>query len=491
MAEETQILVKFVTKLPAHLKVPETPVAVPTSLKRYGLSQIINHLLALDPPRPFDFLADGELIRKSLEQHLLGHNLSAESTLEVEYVPAVVPPQQKSSTPHDDWVSSVDASRAASSLSASASSTSSSGPIVSGSYDGLVRLWNGELQCTATVSAHEGGVNCVRFLPQSQGDLLLTSGKDRTVKLWRVEGGAGSSGGGGGGGDGGAGPGCHLLATYRGHKDSVEHLAASPSGRRFASCGWDGRLMVWETGRSVAAAAAEAEAADGGAAAEGSKKKRRVGANGANGHGAAAAAVGGGGGVTVSEATSELTGHLHCVSAVTWPTEESLYSGGWDHSVRRWDVASGVAADTYNGSKAVLCLATHGSAPALVAFGCSDRALRLWDTRSRPGAESLAVTAHGSHGNWVSAVAFCPASQHHLATAGYDGAVKLWDLRTQVPLGSLTGHKDKVLCVSWLGGGGGAAAGGGGSAAGRGLVSGGSDCQLRLYENEGALAGAQ
>ncbi|EFJ47549.1 hypothetical protein VOLCADRAFT_105104 [Volvox carteri f. nagariensis] len=443
MAEETQVLVKFITKLPAHLKVPETPVAVPASLKRYGLSQIINHLLALDPPRPFDFLADGELIRKSLEQHLLSHSLSAESTLEVEYVPAVVPPQQKSSKPLDDWVSSVDATRAASSLSASPSS--SSGPIASGSYDGLLRLWSGDLQCTATVSAHEGGVNCVRFLPQSQGDLLLTSGKDRTIKMWRVD------------GAGGASPQCQLLAKYRGHHDGVEHVAASPSGRRFVSCGWDGKLMVWESGRSVAAAAAAAAAEAGAAdAADGSKKKRRVNAA-ANGHAgnvltAAAAAAGGSGGLTVTEASTELLGHLHCVSAVSWPLEESLYSGGWDHSVRRWDVAAGVAVDTYNGSKTVLCLATHGSSPHLVAFGCSDRAVRLWDTRGRPGSETMAVTTHGSHGNWVSAVAWCPSSQHHLATAGYDGAVKLWDLRTQVPLGSLRGHTDcRVLCVSWMG----------------------------------------
>ncbi|GIL44920.1 hypothetical protein Vafri_2370 [Volvox africanus] len=482
MAEETQVLVKFVTKLPAHLKVPEAPVAVPASLKRYGLSQIINHLLALDPPRPFDFLSNGELIRKSLEQHLLSHNLSAESTLEVEYVPAVIPPQQKSSVPHDDWVSSLDASRAASSLSASPSSNHrnavGSGPIVSGSYDGLVRLWNGELQCTGTVPGHEGGVNCVRFLPQSQGDLLLTSGKDRTVKMWRVEGGS----------SGGSGPSCQLLATYRGHQDSVEQVAASPSGRRFVSCGWDGKLLVWETGRPVAAAAAEIAGSNAGAdGADGSKKKRRVGsANGANGHGPGSVA-GGSGGLMVTEASSELVGHLHCVSAVNWPAEDSLYSGGWDHSVRRWDVASGIAADTYNGSKAVLCLASHGSAPHLVAFGCSDRALRLWDTRGKSGSETLAVTTHGTHGNWVSAVAWCPGSQHHLATASYDGTVKLWDVRTQVPLGVLSGHKDKVLCVSWLGEAGGTA-GGAGTAAGRGLVSGGSDCQLRMYEGEGEVA---
>lgn len=42
--------------------------------------------------------------------------------------------------------------------------------------------------------------------------------------------------------------GARLVATYRGHADCVEGVAAAPSGRRFASCGWDGKVMVWETG---------------------------------------------------------------------------------------------------------------------------------------------------------------------------------------------------------------------------------------------------
>nr|AIF73520.1 WD40 protein [Volvox ferrisii] len=478
MAEETQVLVKFITKLPAHLKVPETPVAVPASLKRYGLSQIINHLLALDPPRPFDFLVDSELLRRSLEQHIMAHNLSAESTLEVEYVPAVVPPQQKSASPHDDWVSSVDASR----CSPSPSPSGPTGVILSGSYDGLLRVWNGDLHCTSATPAHEGGVNCVRYLPPSQGNLLLTCGKDLTVKLWKLEDPPAA----------GPGPGSaphphppRLLATYRAHSDAVEAVAVSPGGTRMASCGWDGRLMVWETGRPVADAA-DADAATG-TGTEGSKKKRRTAAgkeaNGAaNGAANGGGASGGGGDViTVTEASAELTGHLHCVAAVSWPEEETLVSGGWDHSVRRWDVSTGAATAIYNGSKAVLCVATHGSSPHLVAFGCSDRALRLWDTRgpTRPGAasETLAVTTHGSHANWVTAVAWCPSSAYHLATASHDGSVKLWDVRTAVPLGALEGHGDKVLCVGWLGGGG---LGNGAQPSG-GLVSGGADCHLRLW----------
>jgi hypothetical protein len=41
-------------------------------------------LLHADPARPFDFIIDGELLRKSLQQHLLEHDLSPVSTQQSE-----------------------------------------------------------------------------------------------------------------------------------------------------------------------------------------------------------------------------------------------------------------------------------------------------------------------------------------------------------------------------------------------------------------------
>ncbi len=72
------------------------------------------------------------------------------------------------------------------------------------------------------------------------------------------------------------------------------------------------------------AEAAEAEEAAG--TAEASKKKRKTGA--ANG-----SAPTGAGGLAITEPSADLRGHLHCVSSVAWPAENSLFSGGWDHSV--------------------------------------------------------------------------------------------------------------------------------------------------------------
>jgi ribosome biogenesis protein YTM1 len=75
---------------------------LPTRCRHLPQAQRIQ-CIAADPARPFDFIVDGELVRKSLDKHLLEHNISPEAVVEVEYVPAVAPPEPKSSIPHDDW----------------------------------------------------------------------------------------------------------------------------------------------------------------------------------------------------------------------------------------------------------------------------------------------------------------------------------------------------------------------------------------------------
>lgn len=466
MSEEKQVLVTFVTKLPQELHVPQTEVAVPASLKRYGLSQIINHLLALEPVRPFDFIIDGELLRKSLEQHLLEHNISPESVVEIEYVPAVVPPEPKSAIPQDDWVTAVAAAAAESCLA-------------SGSADGVVQLWNGGGDCLQEFSAHKGGVNALAAVAAAsshqqqaaqQHALLLSAGKDNTLRLWDIgpavptnhqqQNGTSKKGASSRSSSGAV----QCVAEYRGHTEAVQAVAANPAGSLCCSGGWDGQLLLWRTGPAVveeaASVSAGAEADD---AAAGNRKKRRVAA--ANGSSPAAV----GSAPLTLEHTASLSGHVHCVSAVCWPQPDTVFSGGWDHSVRRFDVESSTNTDTYNGSKAVYAVAAPADGSSnVVAFGGSDRVLRVWDTR-RVSGEGLAVKAYTAHEGWISAVSWRPESSYQVATGGHDGAVKLWDIRTAVPLGSLQQHKEdaKVLCVGWWGG--------------QTLVSGGSDCKVQLY----------
>jgi len=54
------------------------------------------------------------------------------------------------------------------------------------------------------------------------------------------------------------------------------------------------------------------------------------------------------------------------------------------------------------------------------------------------------VKALASHSDWIAAVAWHPASEHHVVTASHDASLRLWDLRAAVPLHALGGHTDKV-----------------------------------------------
>jgi ribosome biogenesis protein YTM1 len=211
----------------------------------------------------------------------------------------------------------------------------------------------------------------------------------------------------------------------------------------------------------------DAAAAAGGATVpQQSKKKRRVG-------GADEAA-----GVPVAAHSQEpagaLEGHTHCVSALCWAggSGSLLASGGWDHSVRLWDVAAGRAVATYSGSKAVYAVAAAptGSGSVLV-FGGADNCVRVWDARAR--GEALSVKGYAAGEAWVAALAWrqpsgATGSEHHVASASYDGSMRMWDLRTPVPLGTLKQHADKALAVAWWGP--------------SVIATGGADCKLQLYD---------
>lgn len=101
--DDTQVRVRFVTKIDQY-RVVDTPFAVPARLTRYGLSEVINHLLSQgaraaplehvrnagarhssprsrrlrwpDPPVPFDFMIGGVLLRTSLQRFMEEQGLS-------------------------------------------------------------------------------------------------------------------------------------------------------------------------------------------------------------------------------------------------------------------------------------------------------------------------------------------------------------------------------------------------------------------------------
>ena len=118
LENEVQITATFVTKTITNPKfiVSPSPITVPGKLTRYGLSEVVNHLLSLSAASeeenenetksiPFDFYIDNCLLRTSLAKMAKKLNKSAEQTLVIEYVPAQMPPEEQTSDAKRDWIS--------------------------------------------------------------------------------------------------------------------------------------------------------------------------------------------------------------------------------------------------------------------------------------------------------------------------------------------------------------------------------------------------
>ncbi|KAJ9514404.1 hypothetical protein QJQ45_012375 [Haematococcus lacustris] len=288
--------------------------------------------LLVGPPRPFDFVVAGQLLRQPLEALLMDLNLSAAFTLPLTpalalafTLPLALPL----------ILTLALTLTLALILTLTLTLTLTLALALALTLALALALAPGEgPRCTHSWTAHPGGVNTVASaalqLPgrKQAVQLVASGGKDHAVCLWQVDHASDPS------------PTHHLLASCRGHTDSVECVALSPDTRHLASCGWDGALLVWRAGQAVVDAAAEAAAvakAGGGrgavgaaAAAPAPVAKRRKGGQGGGG-GTAEEGFAPEGGVQ-EEVQARLQGHIHCVAGVAWATQGLLFSGGWDHS---------------------------------------------------------------------------------------------------------------------------------------------------------------
>jgi len=462
------------------LEVPTDPIAVPSSVRRKGLSAVVNHLLDRKVPRDddagddsdeddemddegklpaitFDFLVNGRLLRQGVEAVARREGLSLEQAVELRYFPASTAPVGDGDGEElPDWVTAMSYIE-----QWGGGGEGGSGFLCTGGADGVVRSFAAsrkDFHSVASAKAHTGPVKCISSLScegGKAGNAVVASGSmDQTLMT-------------------------HVLdekteelrphAFYGGGHfsslSSVELLRRSDGGVIMASGDWDGGLCVWDVPSTNEINNPAHDDDD--KAAEKKKKKKRT-KNGAS---------------SVTDATlaevrplSSFRAHASTISGIAYShgsTGTTLLTGSWDHSLKVWDLNRQDCLLTLNGSRVVTALARcHNS--DVIATGHPDCTVRLWDMRvsKKGGADKTSTvsdsTLKPSHKAWVAAVQWSPTNPYTLASASHDGTVKMWDIRSSLPLHTVRAHpkQEKGLCLAFAEGV---------------IYSGGSDCVVKRF----------
>ncbi|PRT54865.1 Ribosome biogenesis protein YTM1 [Wickerhamiella sorbophila] len=382
------------------LKVDDSPLYVPVDLKRYGLSEVVNQLLSTETPIPFDFVIDGKLLRSSLDKYLTEQGLSTESVLTVEYVRSVLPPTFVSSFAHDDWVSSVDINDA-------------SQKIVTGSYDGVVRLWDFSGNVTDQLAGHTGAVKSIQWVSDSH---LVSAGADRNLCLWKL-------------GDEKA----KIACIFQGHTGPVNSTCTLASGKIISGSS-DGTLKVWSTRVKELPEAPEAPTST----FTSTKKRRKL---------AEQALIS----QRVRGSLATLEGHTAPVTGLAAHSSDAnvVYSVSEDHTLRTWDLVTDRLIDTKATAFSLLSVANMGPTTSLIACGSSARHISLIDPRTKTTTSQAQLIGHR---NFVVDLAVSPNNPYMLASASHDGTTRLWDVRANKSMYTVARNAKEdndVYCVAW------------------------------------------
>ncbi|HEY7424829.1 MAG TPA: serine/threonine-protein kinase [Gemmataceae bacterium] len=234
--------------------------------------------------------------------------------------------------------------------------------LASGGDDRVVRRWDVETGVALPpLKGHTGVIECLAFTPD--GNSLAGGSSDKTAMLWDLACG-------------------QQQQTFRGHTSSVLGLAVAPDGRTLATASEDHTVRLWD--------------------------------------------------LATGQERAVLRGHSDRVESVAFaPDGSTLVSVSKDTTVRVWDGQREL--HVLRGHEGRVWRAAFSPEGRWLATASGDRTIKIWDPRNRQGPRLLV----GSASHAVDSLAFAPDGRS--LAVGDGGVVTLWDVTTGRLQGSYRG----------------------------------------------------
>mmetsp|Transcript_46408 Transcript_46408/g.89484 ORF Transcript_46408/g.89484 Transcript_46408/m.89484 type:complete len:440 (-) Transcript_46408:33-1352(-) len=307
--------------------------------------------------------------------------------------------------------------------------------VITGSEDGTARIWSFSekqvescdvtLEAPPTENAGYGGLTSASFAPctstrASDSELVLTSHRDCSVRIWRSTGqlvlsippeASAASAASGTEPPTKPRPAVQGKALPKGHQDYVNMAMWHSSGQYVLTCSDDKTAAVWnaDTGKCV---------------------------------------------VSLKDASK---GHFDSVTRVAWSqTDDSrlVATASYDGNALVWDWHTGTIFQTLPSHAHLATQSGHAAAVWDVAFShddtklataSKDREAKIWD----PSIGALKHTLKG-HEKEVLRVCWNPEDSNQIVTCSMDNTAMVWDLRReQAPVTTLDHHTGAVWSVQY------------------------------------------
>eukprot|EP01134_Creolimax_fragrantissima_P007018 CFRG7018T1 len=229
-----------------------------------------------------------------------------------------------------------------------------------------------------SLKGHTANVKTCEFVGDD-GDFLASGSSDNTVHLWNTETGA-----------------CEIV--WEGHTSRIWDISSTTNGKFIASASADSTVKIWNVEKAIS------DNADGS-----------------------------GGGTDVQT----LSGHSGDVySCAIHPGQTHVASGGYDRTVKLFDVRTGQCIRSFAEHDLLVSSVTFNPHGNLIVSGSKDASVRFWDINS-----GLCVRTVLGHMGEVTSVGLNPAGSNMLV-ASKDNSNRLWDTRMVRPIRRFRGHQN-------------------------------------------------